>query len=118
MKIKHHKIRNFKRCQHKGSERGTKTAKMTTFNDFLHFFFNILGNKHPNNTNTGIRISQMNFLAHENVETHPPRGGIHWYFHCITLKNCIISFFSFLVCSEFLHNLFHYRFAVSYFPIF
>ena len=47
---------------------------MTIFNDFLHFFFNILGNKHPNNTNTGIRISQMNFLAHENVETHPPGG--------------------------------------------
>ena len=60
---------------------------MTILNDFLHFFFNILGNKHPNNTNTGIRISQMNFLAHENVETHPPRGGILWYQNIFPLAN-------------------------------
>ena len=49
---------------------------MTIFNDFLHFFFNILGNKHPNNTSTGKGLSQMNFLEHENVETHPPWAGI------------------------------------------
>ena len=60
---------------------------MTKFYDFSDFFFKILDKKHPNITNTGIRLSKMNFLRMKMLKLTRRGAGLSWYI----IDNTILS---------------------------